>query len=153
MKLALVFALCFLAFGCSKHVTKLTPDPDAPKATEAPVVIDLAGQPEAQPAETTRPVVTQAVTVYFAFDSDVLTATELYKLSTVKGTVGLTGHCSPEGSESYNLALGYRRALAVKRALRACNVASCLSAGKRQLITTDPARYAENRRCEVKFER
>ncbi|MDB6131720.1 MAG: Minor outer membrane protein Omp16 [Verrucomicrobiales bacterium] len=68
-----------------------------------------------------------AQTIYFAFDSSLIRASEQPKLTAVvtylkgnaAGTLVIEGHCDERGTEGYNLALGDRRALAVREALLA----------------------------------
>lgn len=67
----------------------------------------------------------QGSTVYFALDSSTVRANERGKLNEIvsylKGNpnadVLVEGHCDERGTEGYNLALGDRRALAVREAL------------------------------------
>ena len=65
-------------------------------------------------------------TVYFDFDratirsdqrANLQTDAKLINENTGLGTITLQGHCDERGSEEYNLALGERRAAAVKRYL------------------------------------
>ncbi len=67
----------------------------------------------------------QGSTVYFALDSSTVRANERSKLNEVvsylkanpNADVLIEGHCDERGTEGYNLALGDRRALAVREAL------------------------------------
>ncbi|MDK2857124.1 MAG: peptidoglycan-associated lipoprotein [Verrucomicrobiota bacterium] len=60
--------------------------------------------------------------VYFAYDSSQVSATERSKVESIanylkqnnSATVIIEGHCDERGSREYNLALGERRALAVR---------------------------------------
>jgi peptidoglycan-associated lipoprotein len=66
-----------------------------------------------------------ADTVYFAFDKAIVEQKEMGKISTVAEFIRknpdhdilVEGHCDERGTEGYNLALGDRRALAVREAL------------------------------------
>ncbi|MDB6054027.1 MAG: Minor outer membrane protein Omp16 [Verrucomicrobiales bacterium] len=66
-----------------------------------------------------------AHTVYFALDSSIVRTAEQSKLSAVvdylkqnsAGGIIIEGHCDERGTEGYNLALGDKRALALRDAL------------------------------------
>lgn len=60
--------------------------------------------------------------VYFALNSDVLTAESKAVLDNVKGSVKVEGYASPEGTEKYNKELSQRRANVVADYLRAKGV-------------------------------
>lgn len=68
--------------------------------------------------------------VYFEFESNDLTSTSRDQLQTVArcarernyGRIHLTGNCDPRGTEEYNLALGDRRARAVRDFLRSLGI-------------------------------
>lgn len=67
----------------------------------------------------------QANTVYFAYDSSTVKNSEKNKLNEVvsflksnpSNDILVEGHCDERGTESYNLSLGDKRALAVREAL------------------------------------
>jgi peptidoglycan-associated lipoprotein len=67
-------------------------------------------------------------------------------------TVTVEGHCDERGTREYNLALGERRATAVKKMLVALGVAanrvSTISYGKERpaVVGSNEAAYAQNRR-------
>lgn len=65
----------------------------------------------------------------------------------------LTGHADPRGDEGYNMALGSRRAEAVKDALTAFRVdpvrVCTTSRGKADAVGTDEASWALDRRVDV----
>lgn len=71
-------------------------------------------------------------------------------------SVDLAGHCSQEGTEEYNLALGARRAQAVRAYLEAAGVPESRitwkSFGEEIPISEDPAEYWKNRRVEFFLE-
>lgn len=72
-------------------------------------------------------------------------------------TVTLEGHCDERGSQEYNLALGERRANAVKNALVAEGVSpsriSVISFGEEKPLdmTSNEEAWAKNRRTEFKY--
>lgn len=100
-------------------------------------------------------------TIYFSFDSFALR--EPYKAAALgdwmKKTgqhVFLSGYASEEGTDEYNLALGARRAQAVRDYLEAYGVPvdriSWRSFGEENPVTTDPDKIKMNRRVEIKIE-
>ena len=98
--------------------------------------------------------------VFFAFDKSDITpearqilqkqADWLKKYSQV--TVTIEGHCDERGTREYNLALGERRATAVKNALVALGIpaarVSTISYGKERpaVVGSNEAAWAQNRR-------
>lgn len=100
-------------------------------------------------------------TIYFGFDS--FTLRELYKVAALGehmkktgASVSLAGFASHEGTEEYNLALGAKRAQAVRDYLEAygveVNKISWQSYGEENPVTTDPAKIEMNRRVEINIE-
>ncbi len=103
--------------------------------------------------------------IYFEFDSDVLSAeaqaTLMRKAEYLQKNPGrrvtIEGHCDERGTTEYNLALGDRRALSVKKYLENLGVAASrmtpVSYGEEQPI--DPghteAAWAQNRRAQFIF--
>lgn len=160
--------------GCSKKPTR--PDPSAtvlgpngggsgsinPEqiATTVPTT-DLAARDEFDPNGQNRTAL-QAQTVYFDFDRFEVKASERPKLQAVKEyldknpgqRVLFEGHCDWRGTAEYNLALGDRRANAVKKYLVSLGVPAdrvetlskgSLEAGK----NADEATMAKDRRADV----
>jgi peptidoglycan-associated lipoprotein len=85
--------------------------------------------------EVTRtPEACELATIYFGYDSDDLTVGARDQLSDVATCIRagrgmpihLTGAADPRGTEEYNLALGERRALSVRRYLEALGVDSAM---------------------------
>ena len=69
-------------------------------------------------------------------------------------TVNLVGHTDPTGSDAVNIAVGQRRANAVKAALLAqgapvAQIGSVTSAGEAGLISTTAADHFLDRRVEI----
>lgn len=99
--------------------------------------------------------------VQFEFDKSTLTATESAKLkgnaewmkANAKATLTIEGHCDQKGSNEYNLALGERRAAAVKKMLTGYGVAAnrltTVSFGEEKLISQGESEddMAKNRRA------
>ena len=100
-------------------------------------------------------------TVHFEYDSSTLTQDSRKQLSenaewiknNGKSTVQIEGHCDSRGSVEYNLALGERRAKAVKNYLVSLGIDSkrltIISYGEEKPIATGDSEdaYAKNRRA------
>lgn len=100
-------------------------------------------------------------TVNFEFDSSTLSNSETAKLkgnadwmkANAKATLTIEGHCDQKGSNEYNLALGERRAAAVKKLLTGYGVAAnrltTVSFGEEKLISQgeSESEMAKNRRA------
>ena len=99
--------------------------------------------------------------VNFEFDSSTLTNSELSKLkgnadwmkANTKVVLTVEGHCDQKGSNEYNLALGERRAAAVKKLLAGygvpANRLTTVSFGEEKLVTQGESEsdMARNRRA------
>ena len=99
-------------------------------------------------------------TVYFDFDKsnirsefvDVLRAHAAYLISNPNLSISIEGHADERGSREYNIALGERRAMAVRRFLEAEGVngsqLSTISYGEERPVALghDEASWAQNRR-------
>jgi peptidoglycan-associated lipoprotein len=112
--LLLLSLAALAATGCASTSTgvEATPDANGAKAPQE-VTIQPASAPSLEP-------------VYFGMDQAVLRASARASLETRAvairqhpewGVVTIQGHCDERGSNEYNLALGERRAGAVKRYL------------------------------------
>ncbi len=161
---ALVIAGLVMTAACSKKKEDLPPPPPPAATTTAPAPTT---------GETTAPVSSSAVPgsaadfqqqagdrVYFAYDSYELDeasrgtlskqATWLQRYGQVRITV--EGHADERGTREYNLALGDRRANAVKNFLAAQGVGSAristISYGKErpEVQGSDEESFAQNRR-------
>jgi peptidoglycan-associated lipoprotein len=100
-------------------------------------------------------------TIYFGFDS--FSLRETYKAAALGNwmlkngsKVSLSGFTSEEGTDEYNLALGAKRAQAVRDYLEAYGVPveriSWQSYGEENQVTTDRTKFHLNRRVEIKIE-
>jgi peptidoglycan-associated lipoprotein len=150
-----VLAAVFLA-GCAS-----TSKPE-------PVVEPVKETPPAQTAPTTNNTVTQVVTpaletvFYFDFDKAELRAetralltAHAAALKTSPRSIRLEGHADERGTREYNMALGERRALAVRDFLRSEGVNSAIevvSYGEESPIdaASSESAWALNRRVELK---
>lgn len=104
--------------------------------------------------------------IYFAFDSDALSAEAQstlarkaeYLQENASRSVTIEGHCDERGTNEYNLALGDRRALSVKKYLENLGVSASrmtpVSYGEERPI--DPGHseeaWSQNRRAQFIFE-
>jgi peptidoglycan-associated lipoprotein len=140
----------------SYDVLVLTPDGELSR---------LRGGLTIQPAETAR-LSCERATLYFDFDSSQLRSEAGGALDGLvdcllgaDGEIVLEGHCDERGTTEYNLALGQRRAGAVKDALLSRGVApsrvEIMSFGEEQPADPghDEAAWAANRRVELSLER
>ncbi len=103
--------------------------------------------------------------VYFAYDSSSVSPGETYKVQMVaqhlqgnlRDVVIVEGHADERGSREYNLALGERRALAVRETLVSLGVSSdriqTRSFGEEMpaVMGSDESAYAQNRRAEFQL--
>jgi peptidoglycan-associated lipoprotein len=110
--------------GCASKQQQ-APAPDTGSEwTEAP-------QPEESAAKPVRGTDVELETIYFDFDRFDIRAdarpvlrANAASISDISGSVTVEGHCDERGSAEYNLALGERRANAVKRYLVDLGVSS-----------------------------
>jgi peptidoglycan-associated lipoprotein len=122
-----------------------------------PVAIGQAGQPGAMP--------TGSHIVYFDYDSFVIkpefqetieTHARFIKAGKTR-KVAIEGHTDERGGREYNLALGQRRAEAVRSALGLLGVSDsqleAVSFGKEKpaVLGSDEAAMAKNRRAEISY--
>ena len=148
-----ILITCLLA--CSKHALRPPPEPVPPVSTPAE---DL---PMADPNEVMVPLGAPEITVFFDFNSSRIR--EAYKVATLAkylqatgAGVHLMGHTSDEGTDDYNLALGARRAQAIRDYLEAAGVPAYVitweSFGEERPANTDPNHKELNRRVEARIE-
>jgi peptidoglycan-associated lipoprotein len=149
LAISLCVALSTAAFaGCKKEVEE--PEPEETAGAEAP-------PPEPEPVEVEE-VRCELQTVYFAFDSAELDGTaratiqetvECFRAQDPNVSLLLTGACDPRGTEEYNIALGERRASAVRDYMRSLGLdsgqLSIISVGEEMATGTDEATWAEDR--------
>ncbi|PID37700.1 MAG: peptidoglycan-associated lipoprotein [Pseudomonadales bacterium] len=102
-------------------------------------------------------------TVYFAFDSSDITSQASAILNQHAALLGknqgssvvVTGHTDPRGSREYNMALGERRANAVKSYLSSngvdVNNIEVISRGEEESTGTNEASYAQDRRAVLAY--
>src|SRR6185437_1518139 len=132
--------------------------PGGAQSNVAPVVTDSAAGTVAGPANVSR-------LIYFDYDSYVIKpefqslidAHARFMRANPQRRVSLEGHTDERGGREYNLALGQRRAEAVRRALGLLGVADnqmeAVSFGKEKPAATgsDESAWSQNRRVEISY--
>lgn len=122
-KLVLAIAAVVFAVGCgSKKKVEESQTVQAP--TDAPMTFDAAGSDSGK--------INGLVTVHFEYDKSTLSSEAKKQLAgnadwikaNPKTTIQVEGHCDNRGTIEYNLALGERRAQAVKTYLVSMGVAA-----------------------------
>jgi peptidoglycan-associated lipoprotein len=151
IKLGLTFAvvMSFLV-GCTGSSTKPVEDTPAETTTT--------------PVETVEEAAPLTSVVYFDFDQYALTAesravllAHADKLKGASAAVRLEGHADERGSREYNMALGEKRANAVRDFLVTQGVSGAslevVSFGEEQPAATghEESSWSQNRRVEVKY--
>jgi peptidoglycan-associated lipoprotein len=163
---ALLATLLMLG-GCASKTNKnqATPTPAAATSSEATPAEPRQATASAPAAATVATLDGRSLeTVYFDYDAFTLkpaarqalerNAAWLQANPTVKVTI--EGHCDERGSDEYNLALGERRALAVKSYLTTLGVAAerlaTISYGEERpaVVGHDESAWSKNRRGEFK---
>jgi peptidoglycan-associated lipoprotein len=133
--LALLLMASLLLAGCAKTATMDEPIVEEP----APITAPTAAEPElsAEPVETTVAEVQKAVVehiekIYFDFDSYLLTpaskgalqANALWLKAEPAMRIVIEGHTDERGANTYNLALGEKRAAAARAYLQNLGIAA-----------------------------
>ncbi|MFK8049456.1 MAG: peptidoglycan-associated lipoprotein Pal [Halioglobus sp.] len=164
--LTLIFTAAFLV-ACSSSDTKESEE--AAAAAAAAAAEAAAAQQAAETAQATELMKLQDAVAaagnvfYFEFDSSTLTAqarealdAHAALLATNDRTVRLEGHTDERGTRDYNMALGERRANAVRDYLAGSGVANyrieSVSYGEEQPIAfgSGESNWTQNRRVELK---
>jgi peptidoglycan-associated lipoprotein len=136
------------------------PPPAAPEPPPPPKQEEMVAQAAVAPTEDPLAWAADLADVHFDYDKSVIRKSEHGKLAAAskvlkadgKRKVVVEGHCDERGTANYNLALGERRAKAVKRYLADLGVAASqiqtTSFGKERPICTEANEgcYQRNRR-------
>ncbi len=171
-KIVLSIAMATLVAACgSQEVRKDVPvaDRTTPTQPTTPGTTPTTS-PTAQPVITANPLkdpknILSKRSVYFDFDSNVvkeefqgLVQAHAKYLMDKRGTnIKIEGNCDERGSREYNLALGQRRAEAVKKVMTVLGVQDgrieTVSFGEEKPAATghDEAAWAQNRRSDIKY--
>lgn len=172
-KIALAIVVASLVAACgSQEVKKDVPVADRTTPTTQPSrpATSTTTSPTTQPAIAANPLtdpknILSKRSVYFDFDSNVVKdefrpvvqAHARYMVEKKDAKIRVEGNCDERGSREYNLALGQKRADAVKKALvllgaREDQIESVsLGEEKPKNTGTDEAAFAENRRADMLY--
>ena len=172
---AIAAALILAAEGCKKKAPEVVPEPPTPATTTEDTKPADTAPPAAEPFPTQNvqsAPVEQSIddlnrsgvlkTVYFAYDSNdldsaatgVLQGNATWLKGHARYNVEVAGHCDERGSIGYNVALGDRRATAVKSYLVSLGAdgskLTTVSYGEEKPANPghDETAYAKNRRAE-----
>ncbi len=170
LKLSVLLVLALvLTVGCAKKPTEDEANKVPQTDMQQQKIVDVSEQPVTEQnkggaaSSAVSKVVSSLMRVNFEYDQYVLTAGARATLKNnaaylnAKGArVQIEGHCDERGSDEYNLALGEKRALAVKNYLVSLGVPanrmSIISYGEEiplVMASTEEA-WAQNRRAEFK---
>ncbi|MFI4938779.1 MAG: peptidoglycan-associated lipoprotein Pal [Burkholderiales bacterium] len=167
---ALMVAAGILCAACSSTPPKQPETATAPKTTPPAVVSKPETRPVAMPVAIPayldpNSAISTKRSVYFDFDNytvkkDFSPLIELqgkYLASNPSVAVKIAGNADERGSSEYNLALGQRRAEAVRRALAIYGAKDAqmeaISFGKEKPKASghDEAAWAQNRRADIQY--
>lgn len=172
-KIVLSIVVASLVAACgSQEVKKDVPVADRTTPTTQPsqTATPTTTSPTAQPAIAANPLtdpknILSKRSVYFDFDSNVVKdefrpivqAHARYLVEKKDARIRVEGNCDERGSREYNLALGQRRAEAVKRVMTVLGVQEgrieTVSFGEEKPAAAghDEAAWAQNRRGDIKY--
>ncbi len=159
----LIMALAFSPSGCAKKpLVPETVQPTVSSETAPSEQPAMSEQVVQEPTAASKPSAMK--TIYFTFDSSslsdearqVLAQNAQWIKANPSAQVTLEGHTDERGSDTYNLALGERRATAAQQYLIALGVPAdqlqTLSYGEEKPAATgeNEAAWSQNRRVEFK---
>jgi peptidoglycan-associated lipoprotein len=168
MKKLLVVLFIFFAVGCAKKYTTPVTEPEKPLEEEEVISEEVQVEETLPPREIEEPVVTAKAEqpfefkdVLFDFDKYDIRPDALPVLNSVADWLNrnkhikilIEGHCDERGTNEYNLALGEKRARAVRNFLLAKGVAhvrmQIISYGEEKPICMEKNEYCwqKNRRA------
>ena len=172
-KIALSIVVASLVAACgSQEVKKDVPvaDRTTPATQPSRPATSTTTSPTTQPAIAANPLtdpknILSKRSVYFDFDSTVVKdefrpvvqAHARYMVDRKDARIRVEGNCDERGSREYNLALGQRRAEAVKRVMTVLGVQEgrieTVSFGEEKPAAAghDEAAWAQNRRSDIKY--
>jgi peptidoglycan-associated lipoprotein len=156
--MVMIAMIMSFTFGCAKQATQAqTPELQSTPAAQVPKPVEPA-----KDSQVPAPAKLELATIRFDFDSAVLTDQAQKMLLSNAGIlrsnqsvlVTIEGHCDERGTAAYNIALGERRAKAVKEFLVSMGIGasrmSTVSYGEEKPIATgqNEAAWAQNRRAQ-----
>lgn len=166
-------AIALLAAGCASHEAKNevpVAEHSAATGSTASTASTSATRPVARSAVAGNPLddpnnILAKRSVYFDFDSNevkdqyepIVKAHAMFIASHPEARARIEGNCDERGSREYNLALGQRRAEAVKRQMEVLGVANShvetISYGEEKPAATghDETAWAKNRRDDIRY--
>ena len=160
-----VLLVAAIAVGLAACTKKTVPEAPAtqPAQPAAPAVVDDG---KYGPEDLDTDACLRQRTVYFDFDQDsvkpefqaILACHAKYLQDRPESRVTLEGHADERGSREYNLALGERRALAVRRQLVLLGATAgqirTVSYGEERPVAEghDEQSYGLNRRAEISYQ-
>jgi peptidoglycan-associated lipoprotein len=171
-KIFLSIAMAVVVAACSSQEAKKdVPVADRTTTTQTqPTPTTSTTTPTTQPVITANPLtdpknILSKRSVYFDFDSNVVKdeyrgvvqAHAKYMVDKKDSSIRIEGNCDERGSREYNLALGQRRAEAVKKVMTVLGVQESrietVSFGEEKPAAAghDEAAWAQNRRGDIKY--
>jgi peptidoglycan-associated lipoprotein len=171
-KLALYLVIAIAAAACASHEQRTEPQvTDQSKGTTAPPT--TTGSNTVSPTNPNAGITGNELhtgvlakrSVYFDFDSNavkdeyrgLIQAHSRYMTDHRDTHIRIEGNCDERGSREYNLALGQRRAEAVKKIMTVLGVndgrIETVSYGEEKPVAQghDEAAWAQNRRADIKY--
>ena len=169
---ALYVALALLAAACASNEKKDAPVTDRTPSTQQPTTgstgsttrptqdTNVTGDPTKDPRN-----ILSKRSVFFDYDSNavkdeyrnLVQAHSRYLAEQKSKHIRIEGNCDERGSREYNLALGQRRAEAVKKVMTVLGVpdsrVETVSYGEEKPVAPghDEAAWAQNRRADIKY--
>ena len=174
-KTAILIALAVLAAGCASKETRQEPSVTDRSTTSPSTGSTAAPSPSTRPTTPTAPVAGDPLrdpnnalskrSVFFDYDSNavkdeyrgLVQAHARYLTDKRDSRVRIEGNCDERGSREYNLALGQRRAEAVKKVMTVLGVADgrieTVSYGEEKPVADghDEQAWAQNRRADIRY--
>jgi len=171
-QVALYLMLAALAAGCATETKKDAPVADrssgaTPSTSMAPSTTTRPSQPGTVAGSPLRDPsnILSKRSVYFDYDSNVVKdefrglvqAHARYLTDQRDPRIRIEGNCDERGSREYNLALGQRRAEAVKKVMTVLGVADprieTVSFGEEKPVAAghDETAWTKNRRADIKY--
>ena len=174
-KLALYFAIATLAAACASKEARQEGPSVSDRSTPSPNASASGSNSQARPTSPSQGMARNELTdpnsplskrsVYFDYDSNavkdeyrgLVQAHSRYLSDKRDSRIRIEGNCDERGSREYNLALGQRRAEAVKKVMTVLGVTDArietVSYGEEKPVAPghDESSWAQNRRADIKY--